>query len=171
MEVGDDAPANTPCVIVALGEVNSRTLKASRSLSGRRVEAAVDESFSVRVGPGSMTWSDSVVLLRTHVQTTSSCRSHLGLCLHLLWITSRNRGTVLKLTVLKLVVEVISLRSQMLGEGGALAQDRSFPVDDVDGDHKYKGNAEEDGTGVLDVSVRRTNVVVEGSSWNCQDTS
>lgn len=118
MDVGDDAPANySSSVIEALSEFKSRTLKGSRALSGGRVEAAVDESFSVRVGPGSMTWSDSVVLLRSHVQTTSSCRSHLGLCLHLLWIASRNRGTVLKLTVLKLVVKVISLRSQMLGEG------------------------------------------------------
>ena len=40
---------------------------------------------------------------------------------------------------------------ELLGEGGAFAEDGAFPVDDVDGNHEDEGDAEEDGVGVGEV--------------------
>ena len=49
------------------------------------------------------------------------------------------------------VIGVGSSVGELLREGGALAQDGSFPVDDVDGDDEDEGDAEEDRAGVFDV--------------------
>lgn len=45
---------------------------------------------------------------------------------------------------------MLSIR-QLLSEGRALAQNRTFPVDNVDGDDENNRDAEEDGRGVFEM--------------------
>lgn len=61
---------------------------------------------------------------------------------------------------------------ESLGKGGALAQSRALPVDDVDCDDEDKGDAEENGAGVFQVSAtRRSNVGEEGNGGDGEHTS
>jgi hypothetical protein len=57
---------------------------------------------------------------------------------------------------------MLSIR-QLLSEGRALAQNRTLPVDNVDGDDEGNRNAEEDGRGVFEMELA-TDVYEEWSA-------
>ena len=56
----------------------------------------------------------------------------------------------------------------MLGEGRAVAERGTLPVDDVDGDDEHQGDAEEDGGGLLEV-LPAADVGVERGGGDGQD--